>query len=266
MQFKNILLVLPILSLAVFSSCEKQEGCTDPDALNYDPEAEVDAGCEYGEATYPMEMHLHQYLNAASLVEEQNYVINGVTTYIDLVQFYVSGITLVNAAGESFTSESYLLVKPETEAYAIGNFPAGEYTKVIFNVGIDSITNHADPSQYNLGDPLGAQTPTMHWGWSFGYIFVRIDGEADTDADGTPDPAGVFEMHVGEDRYMVTVEVEMPITVGENAENIVHLAADWDTFFSGVDMANDNTVHGADNIPLANLLYDNTLLMFSPED
>lgn len=266
MRTRSLIHLHVVITLFAISSCAKHEGCMDPIALNYDPEAEVEGTCNYGETTYPMEMHIHQYLNGSSLTEEQMYTINGVHTNINLVQFYVSGITLVNAEGESFSSDTYLLVKPETEAYAIGDFPPGEYTKVIFNIGVDSLTNHADPSQYALGDPLGAQSPTMHWGWSFGYIFIRIDGEVDTNADGVPDPAGYFEMHAGEDRYLARVEVDMPVTVGEGAENIVHMAADWDVFFSGVDMVNDNTVHGADNITLANALYDNTLMMFSPED
>lgn len=257
--------LLPAISMLVLAACNKPEGCMDPLALNYDPEAEVDKGCTYAEG-YPLEMHFHGALNGGELVEEQQYTINGVATQINLLQFYVSGISLISADGDTVTSDTYLLVRPETEEYAIGDFPAGDYTKLIFHVGIDSLTNHADPSQYNLGDPLSAQTPSMHWGWSFGYIFLRIDGEVDSDADGSPDPAGTFEMHMGDDHYLKNIELDYAVTIGDGLENIVHLDADWDSFFTGVDMVNDNTVHGTDNLSLAALLFDNLSNVFSAEE
>jgi len=263
----SILLVAPLLTFTIFSACNKPEGCTDPAALNYDPDAEVDKGCEYAPDAYAVQMHMHQFINGGALVEGSNYTINGTVTTMDLAQFYVSGITLVDAQGVEHTAEDvYLLVRPEEEAYSIGNFPPGDYTKVIFNIGVDSITNHADPSVYAIGDPLGAQSPSMHWGWSFGYIFMRIDGEVDSDGDSAPDPAGYFEMHVGDDHYLATIELDYNFTIGESNENIVHLEADWDTFFSGVDMVNDNTFHGTDNVPLANLVFDNIFNMFSVEE
>ncbi len=267
MRKVNLLVLAPVIVLAVFASCNKPEGCMDPTALNYDPEAEVDKGCTYAPDEVAVQMHMHQFLNGLELVEESNYTINGTVTALNLAQFYVSGITLVDAQGVEHTADDlYLLIKPEEEAYEIGNFPAGDYTKIIFSVGVDSATNHADPSVYAIGDPLGAQSPSMHWGWSFGYIFMRIDGEVDSDADGVPDPAGSFEMHVGEDHYLATIELDYPITIAEGNENIIHLEADWDTFFSGVDMVNDNTFHGTDNIPLANTVLDNIYNMFSAEE
>ena len=262
------LLSLPgLLVLFVLSSCTKKEGCMDENALNYDPEAEVDMGCEYATEDPAVEMHLHQFITGTELVEENMYTINGVVTNLSLVQFYVSEITLIDAAGnETLNDETYLLVTPEVEDYAIGNFPAGTYTKVRFNIGIDSVTNHNDPSKYEIGNPLGAQFPSMHWGWSFGYIFVRIDGEADVDGNGVPDSDGQFEMHLGSDPYLATVEIDYPITIGQGSENIIHLNTDWDAFFEGVDMANDNTTHVTDNADLAGTLFENIQNMFSAEE
>ncbi len=239
----------------------------DQTATNYDANAEVDMGCIYAEGDFAVELHMHQYIGGTELVEETQYTINGVATDLNLVQFYISNIRLVDAAGaETPAPGVYLLLSPEIEEYAIGNLPAGDYTNIRFDVGIDSVTNHGDPSLFAIGNPLGAQFPSMHWGWSFGYIFIRIDGDADSDADGVPDPDGQFEMHQGSDRYLAPIEIDYPITLAQGNENIVHLKADWDTFFMGVDMANDNTTHVTDNEPLAEILYENTINMFSPED
>ncbi|HRG26683.1 MAG TPA: hypothetical protein PLJ00_02245 [Chitinophagales bacterium] len=269
MKKSVFLLTLTTISAVMFlSSCAKKEGCMDQAALNYDPEAEVDKGCEYAsDDDVAVTLHMHQNIGGGELVEETAYTINGVVTNLNLVQFYVSAITLVDAAGNEITNDDvYLLVKPEEEAYAIGNFPAGDYTQIRFDIGIDSVTNHADPSKYDIGNPLGAQFPAMHWGWSFGYIFVRIDGEADADGNGVPDPDGQFEMHLGSDAYVATIEIDLPITIAEGNENIVHLDANWDTFFTGVDMANDNTTHVTDNAALSSLLYENIFNMFSAEE
>lgn len=267
---KNINRLLPLATLTfvfLISACTKKEGCTDPAALNYDPEAETNVGCEYAPDGFAVELHMHEYLGGDELALGSAYPINGVTTNLNLVQFYVSDIRLVDASGnESAADGVYLLVNPSEEEYSIGNLPAGDYTKVKFNVGIDSVTNHGDPSVYEIGNPLGAQFPSMHWGWSFGYIFMRIDGESDIDADGIPDPSGQFEMHLGSDRYLAAIEVDLPLTIGQGNENIIHLKADWDTFFSGVDMTGDITTHVTDNEGLADLLYENTFNMFSPEE
>ncbi len=268
MGFKGFLLTISALLILIsFNSCKKIEGCTDETATNYDPEAEVNVGCIYNES-FAVEMHMHQYIGAEELVEESIYELGGVATKLNLVQFYISNIILVDANGNETPAEGvYLLMKPEEEEYAIGNFPAGDYTKIMFDVGIDSATNHADPSLYEIGDPLGAQFPNMHWGWSFGYIFVRIDGEADVTGDGAPDnPDGLFELHLGSDHYVATIEIDLPLTIGEGQENICHLKTQWETFFNGVDLSTDNTTHSTDNVDLANTIYGNIFDMFSPED
>lgn len=268
MKSKGFLLTISALLILIsFNSCQKIEGCTDETATNYDPDAEVNVGCIYNES-FAVEMHMHQYVGAEELVEESIYELGGVATKLNLVQFYISNIILVDANGNETPADGvYLLMKPEEEEYAIGNFPPGDYTKIIFDVGIDSATNHADPSLYAIGDPLGAQFPNMHWGWSFGYIFVRIDGEADVTGDGTPDnPDGLFELHLGSDHYVATIEIDLPVTIGEGGENICHLKTQWETFFNGVDLSTDNTTHSTDNVDLANTIYGNIFDMFSPED
>lgn len=266
-KINSSLSLIAIATVFVLSSCTKKEGCMDQNATNYDADAEVDMGCIYDTDGLAVELQMHQYIGGTELIEETQHIINGVATDINLVQFYISGIRLVDAAGtETPATGVYLLVSPEVEEYSIGNLPAGDYTKIRFNVGIDSVTNHADPSVYAIGNPLGAQFPSMHWGWSFGYIFVRIDGEADTDGNGVPDPEGQFEMHQGSDRYLAEIEVDFPVTIAQENENIIHLEANWDTFFTGVDMANDNTTHVTDNEPLSEVLLENTLNMFSAED
>ena len=266
---KKVRSLLPLISIFIvfiLVSCNKKEGCTDANALNFDPDAQIDNGCIY-EESFAVELHMHQYMLDEQLITGGTYNINGVQTKLTVSQFYISNIRLVDANdNETAAAGFYLLINPEQEEYSIGNFPAGDYTKIKFNVGVDSATNHGDPSLYAIGDPLGAQIPFMHWSWSFGYIFLRIDGEADVNGDGiTDNPDGLFEMHLGTESYLASIEVDLPVTIGATNENICHLATHWDMFFAGVDVATDNTTHATDNEDLADILFGNIFTMFSEE-
>jgi hypothetical protein len=255
------MLILPVLLL---NSCSKKEGCTDPAALNYDPDAEKNVGCVYAEA-FALEAHFHAHVGDETMIEGNTYTIGGVAAQLNTARFYVSNPRLVNAVGEeTLTPVKYLLITPETDHYEFGDITPGDYVALRFEIGIDSATNHADPSQYELGDPLGAQFPNMHWGWSMGYIFLRIDGVADSDADGTPDDG--FEMHLGEDEFLATIEIDYPITIGDGMENTFHLNADWSQLFTGVDLATDNTTHTSDNLALANIIFANLQNFIAPEE
>ncbi|MFI5171943.1 MAG: MbnP family protein [Chitinophagales bacterium] len=264
---KFLLPLTAIFTFVIVSSCNKKEGCTDPNASNFDPDAEVNMGCIYENGSFNVELHMHQYLGAGEIESGSIYNINGVQTQLDIAEFYLSNIRLLDAAGNETPAQGvYLLIKPEVEEYDLGDFPAGNYTKIMFDVGIDSATNAGDPSSYPLDNPLGNQFPTMYWGPSFGYVFMRIDGVADMDGDGTPDiPAGEFEMHIGMNNYLASIEFDLPVTIGSTNENICHIAAHYDMFFTDVDLATDNTTHTTDNVPLTELLFGNIFTMFGPE-
>ena len=65
-------------------------------------------------------------------------------------------------------------------------------------VGVPEDQNHLDPSARPLSDPLNIMnTGDMHWGWDPGYIFLMIEGRADTTATGAGNLDRVFLYHVG---------------------------------------------------------------------
>lgn len=252
------------IMIVLTSSCKKKEGCTDATALNFDPTAELNCCCEYSDA-FDLTFHMHNYIGPDEVTEGNTYVINGVNTKLDITRFYVSNIRLVDADGiETTATGKYLLITPAEETYPAGALPAGNYTKLRFDIGIDSITNHADPSQYPLNDPLGPQFPNMHWGWDFGYIFIRIDGFADKDLNGSTESA--FEMHIGKDSFLTTIELDYPFETEAQKSYAAHIVVNWTELFAGIDMTGDIITHTTDNLDLANQIINNLGNVFTKEE
>lgn len=109
-------------------------------------------------------------------------------------RFYVSNLRLVNAAGEEVaveltqdglwqydrialldfedaTSGCSASGTPELNDKVVGTVPEGEYTALIFDLGVPFELNHLDTTTA----PAPLNIPAMWWNWQFGYKFARID-------------------------------------------------------------------------------------------
>jgi len=125
-------------------------------------------------------------------------------------------------------------------------------------VGMDSATNHMDPNTYETGSALANQSPSMHWGWSTGYIFCVLEGLVDIDGNGSFDPGETFALHVGMDtnyREGANLHVSTDVVAGE--VSTISLDVDYAEFFDGVNLKIDNSTHTMDNMHLAVNLANN---------
>ncbi|MFN0276017.1 MAG: MbnP family protein, partial [Chitinophagales bacterium] len=152
---KKIFRALIVLSCALIflGSCDKKKGCTDSAATNFDSEAEVDCCCEYdtipADSLATFSMNLTQFVGSEVFIPGNTYSIGGVKTQLEIARFYISNVRLINASGNEVPFEGlYLLADPGFDNYDLGNAPAGEYTKILFDVGLDEETNHSDPGDY----------------------------------------------------------------------------------------------------------------------
>jgi len=179
------------------------------------------------------------------------YTINGTAVQFNTLRFYLSGIQLEDVAGNPVSTDAYILAQPNDPAYSLGGVPPQAYTAFNFNVGIDSATNHLDPTQYASSNPLAPQSPNMHWSWTSGYIFLRIDGIYDGDGDGTPDSGNGFEVHLGADNFLSTLSI--PGSFGGDDSETLTLTLNYDplALFTGIDFPTVNTTHTMDNMPMA---------------
>jgi hypothetical protein len=254
-QKSSLGMIALLAFLALGQGCKK-DGCTDPNAINYDPEATESVDC-----TFPsLMLHFHPMVGDQDLVLGNTYEINGVQTRIDLANFYVSGVQVGESGSFDTNPETYLLVKADQMMYEIGEITAGHKHMLEFRLGLDSLTNHADPTLYEEGNPLAPQSPSMHWSWDSGYRFLNIGGEVDTDGDGTVD--GLLEYHIGKDSFarMFSVEVEQEA----DAEQVtITLTVDFAQVLANIDLATESVSHTGDAPVVATKLMDNLVTAIS---
>lgn len=184
---------------------------------------------------------------------------DGATLKFDYAGYYLSNIQLQTSSG-SVSIDTVLRITANTPNIALGQIPVGNYQSITYTIGVDSATNHADPTVYSTGHPLALQVPSMHWSWNSGYIFARIEGTIDTSADQTAGFTVPFEYHLGGDNYKANVTANLSENVTDSTESLnvsisLLLAMVVDSF--DIRNANDLVTHTMDNVPLARELVAN---------
>ena len=261
--FKTTFIILmSLIALVQFSACTEKTGCTDPLALNYDPDAKKSSGdCRYAdptpapETTGTLKLHLHQHFGAPELDTLAVYTMpNGQRVKLNQVRYYLSNFKLKNAQNEEVSIEdSYLLVNPANMDYTAGKIPAGTYKSITFYLGVDSATNSGGmmPTDRPAGHPLAIQNPSMFWTWASGYIFMRLEGLADTIGTVAPDHALVYHIGTNALRRSVTITFanDLVVTAGQNST--LHVKTDFKPLFEALDFKTESLTMTMGNMPLA---------------
>lgn len=195
-----------------------------------------------------------------NIVGGQNLILNNVNFVnaageiynIQLLQYFISNIKVYKADGTVFTvnqDSSYFLIKeaaPETR-FARVKVPEGDYTKVSFILGVDSVRSTMDiRERTGVLDPAGWMDDGMYWGWNPGYIFLKMEGVS---PQAPLDPTGVrkYRYHIGGfggyNPTAPTINNIKIITADLNARGIaqvrkgrnanIHFFVDLDKVFSG---------------------------------
>lgn len=126
----------------------------------------------------------------------------GETFKVSLLQYYVSNFKFYKADGTEYIvpqDSSYFLIKesePDTR-FATFNVPEGDYTKLVFTLGVDSLRSTMDiDRRTGVLDPSGGMDDGMYWGWNSGYIFFKFEGLSDAaPLDGSGQHK--FRYHIG---------------------------------------------------------------------
>lgn len=249
---------LPALVASVFLM-----GC-DADSMN--SEEDVD-----------LTLRLQGMFGSQQLINGQTYDHNGANVTVTTARVYLSEFVLTTADGQEVTvaadpitvpakdandndvshtvTDKIILTKHDMamEDYHFGTVPEGDYTSMSFRVGIVGQDNRIDASQVPSSHPLAKQTDkNNHWNWANGYIYLRLDGQVDTDGDGAVDEA--WETHIGKEPFSRMVTIDTDFTLDHEMGNQLHLMIDYKHFIHMVDLADptERLSHTGDNLPVAN--------------
>ena len=118
---------------------------------------------------------------------------------VSRLNYFISNIRLIKEDGTEFAvpqDSSYFLIKedvPESQQITLNNIPAGDYNKISFLIGVDSIRSKMDITlRTGVLDP--ASEDGMYWTWNSGYIFFLMEG---TSPSAPAESDHKFYYHIG---------------------------------------------------------------------
>jgi hypothetical protein len=169
---------------------------------------------------------------------------------ITRLDYYISEIKITHDGGQvTPVNNVWLLVKmPKDSSFNLGVFPNIQTVEGIeFSIGVDTAHNHLDPSSWPANHPLAPQNPDLHWGWSWGYRFLAIEGAI------SPDFGNIYEVHGLGDQNYHTVQLSTGADITP-AGKFIRLKADYKGILDGINLGSAPIVHSPAGIAATALL------------
>lgn len=153
--------------------------------------------------------------------------VQGVKIKFQLFNFYLSDLFLINESNENkkvLLSEVSLISFKEIQSLSeaekgvelvFKNIPIGKYTGLEAGVGVAPRLNATGPASYPPPHPLDDN----YWSWDAGYVFSKIEGNADLDNSGKFSTKLTF--HAGGDAFYKSVLWQKPITISKESSDII---------------------------------------------
>ncbi len=266
MNLKNILLAITI-GFAVAGCLKPKEGCTDPEAQNYDPTAQRNSLCVYGDAPTVIDTG-GIVCDTCTTPKLQDVfisvvpVINGERVYLNknykdkqgrdleftFFKFYISNVLFGKPNFEKYQFADVELIDYDTSTFLSatrtlydnvieGQLAAGTYNRLYLGCGVDPVFNEEyRPNDYPADHPLNALYSGMDWTWESKYKFTSFEGSIDSDSNGVYDRA--FFYHTGfSELYRQVILAPGNFEVKEGMNTFIELELDVLELFEGIDIA-----------------------------
>ena len=160
---------------------------------------------------------------------------NGIALQIEAFKFYITGIELLKNERVVYTEKNsfHLLDVSEIKSLTIPiTTPAKvKFDKIIFNLGIDSLTNVSGVYGGDL-DP----TKGMYWTWQNGYINFKLEGKSKI----CPTKNNEFQFHIG--GYQFPDRTMQPIKLNINESGSLEIRVDLKKLIDSIDLTKQNQV------------------------
>lgn len=177
---------------------------------------------------------------------------------ISRLQYYISEISLTHDGGkEQAIKDVWVLVDAANKSSIdLGQYEIMDLEKITLHIGVDPAHNHLDPSKYNATHPLAPKSPSMHWGWTAGYRFVALEGQAGEKLDQP------LQLHgLGDNNYLKT-EITLKDIEADNNTLVINLYADYTRALEDMNLSGGLIVHG-DNFQAKDCLENFNKYVFS---
>lgn len=169
----------------------------------------------------------HYFKNAPLVYGASNYITDqNDTLIINSLAYRISNIQLYNTITSKWVDIGTYNLNDGQDAFnyavLIKKVPAGLYSNLRFNIGVDSLRNHTGEQTGDLDPALG-----MYWSWTNGYIHYKIEGRLSS-------LANTFGIHIGGSSNVVNRAIELGNYAVKNNGNGINLnfKLDVNTFFS----------------------------------
>lgn len=121
------------------------------------------------------------------------------------------------------------------------------FSNLTANLGVGSSNNHSDPAAFPITSVLNiTNADDMHWNWSPGYIFVKIEAKADTIPDGTTLLNHNVVFHAGLDANLQALSFTGLTWNKVGNQDILNMKLDMARFLNGtetIDVKNEYSTH-----------------------
>ncbi|MBK6949311.1 MAG: hypothetical protein IPH16_15725 [Haliscomenobacter sp.] len=206
---KNLIWIL-LPSFLLLSGCENENGA------NADQKQDVAVNFQASFGQQPLVMFAQDYAYEASMRMK-----------FQLFQFYVSDLGLLKQNGSQTDTVklfdialiNFKDVQNTTQAAAgitvdVKDVPEGKYKGVVMGLGVSPVLNATSPNSYTPPHPLDGN----YWSWARGYIFFKVEGNADVAGDGQY--AEKLTFHIGENQFYRTKAFLQDFTIDEKHKTL----------------------------------------------
>ncbi len=170
----------------------------------------------------------------------------GTLIQYSMVRFYVSQISLIKDNNEElhYPDQYYLADSESDNLFLIDEHVMGKFKGIRFGLGVDSTRNDSSgiyaipPYEYPVDHALSPAN-FMYWSWNPGYIFMKLEGKADTSANGILNEIGeTFAIHTGFKEAYRFIERNYSFT-SKGDDIILQVNAEIPKFFTNYNLRSD---------------------------
>lgn len=194
-------------------------------------------------------LHLEPLFASQPFALNQSFVGNdGIAVELEHFNYYLSDVKLFHDNGQQTNLPTDIwLITPTQHVLYLGFLQVNQLDSIHFTVGVPKRYNTQagtlaqDISTYPETHALSFQSPSMYWGWSFGYMHMIVGGKADSNNDGVPN--AYFELHnLGNNNQQGVTLATVQTTTGNQID--LHYNCHIDRWLNQMPLSSVGVLHG----------------------